>query len=91
MLFYELSKHFALTEVLEAGPKMSFMNFIGQCFMIYVVLVVRYGFAFLILYSLVQKCYPVVLGSKTVCWKELKVAVDTLGSTVILLLTLVGM
>lgn len=70
---------------------MSLMNLIRQCFMIYVVLVVRYGFSFLILYSLVQKCQPVVLGSKTVCWKELKVVVDTLGATVTLLLTLVEM
>ena len=70
---------------------MSFMNFIRQCFMIYVVLVVRSGFAFLILYSLVQKCYSVVLGGKIVCWKEFNVAADTLGSTIALLLILVGL
>lgn len=88
MLLYEISKHFVLTRVLEVSLKMSFMNFIRQCFTIYVVLVVRYGFAFLILYSLVQKCYSVVLGSKIVCWKEFNVAADTLGSTIALLLIL---
>lgn len=91
MLLYEISKHFVLTQVLEASLKISFMNFIRQYFMTYVVLVIRYGFAFFILYSLVQKCYPVGLGSKRVCWKELKVAADTLGFTVTLLLILVVM